>query len=289
MKRNTLTILPQAGLANRMLVIGSALDLARDSGADVKCIWMQDEGLACPFDQLFEPMDGFRTSYDLNHLPHVVPSSGWKRCRNLVYNKMMGIDLCLKNEAIMNMVGWIDPDHPKVSDYRSIHDCILDALKDNRNVYAETWQMLSPDVCLEGFRPIQALRDKIDVLSNRFDSHTYGVHIRRTDHIQAIEESPLELFVDSIAATIDEDPTASFYLTTDDLPTDGYIKMKFGDRIITRPKVLDRNSVEGIQDALVDIWLLSRTAKIFGSFYSTFSKVASLVGGIELVIMRRKI
>jgi hypothetical protein len=60
---------------------------------------------------------------------------------------------------------------------------------------------------------------------------------------------------------------------------------KFGSRIITSKGAATRNTTEGIQDAVVDLYALSRTHKILGSFYSSFSEIAAQLGSCELQIL----
>jgi hypothetical protein len=49
---------------------------------------------------------------------------------------------------------------------------------------------------------------------------------------------------------------------------------------------LSRKSVGGIQDAAIDLWILSRTQKILGSYRSSFSETASEIRGIPLKIIK---
>jgi len=57
----------------------------------------------------------------------------------------------------------------------------------------------------------------------------------------------------------------------------------FGDRIIVLPDVdTSRNSVRGMQDALVELYVLSRTNKIFGSHQSSYSETAAQIGNYSL-------
>jgi len=74
-----------------------------------------------------------------------------------------------------------------------------------------------------------------------------------------------------------------FFLATDSPEEEQDMKKLFGDRIITFAKKLDRNNPEAIQDALVDLLCLSKTRKIIGSFYSSFSDIAADIGYIEFV------
>ena len=62
---------------------------------------------------------------------------------------------------------------------------------------------------------------------------------------------------------------------------------RFGDRIITTFETCDRNSRQGIENGLTDLYLLSRTCKIYGCMGSSFTEVASSIGGIELIVLSK--
>ncbi len=118
--------------------------------------------------------------------------------------------------------------------------------------------------------------------------NTVGVHIRRTDHIEAIANSPLELFFDRMQREI-TNSDANFYVTTDDRTVEQELKKYFPtDKLIFyENKVIDRDSKEGIEDAMIDMFCLSKCSKILGSFNSTFSLIPSIMGGIPLEIVTK--
>lgn len=75
---NSLTLVPEGGLANRMKAIASAYELCRMSGYRLQIVWFKDKGLNAPFEALFEPLPtgrfaGLRearfTDYILNDRP----------------------------------------------------------------------------------------------------------------------------------------------------------------------------------------------------------------------------
>lgn len=113
-----------------------------------------------------------------------------------------------------------------------------------------------------------------------------GVHIRRTDNAKAIEFSPIELFVSRMEQELVRSPKARFFVATDDCPTKELLKRHFGEHIITREQVAERDAQNGVQDALIDLMLLSRCSRIFGSYWSSFSGVAAMIGGCPLEIMK---
>ena len=125
-----------------------------------------------------------------------------------------------------------------------------------------------------------------EVFARITKERTVGVHIRRTDHTDAIANSPLEVFTDRMKREIEE-KDANFYVTTDDARVMDELKQAFpAERlVIYENKVLDRDSREGIQDALVDMLCLSKCSRIIGSYRSTFSLIPSIMGNIPLEMM----
>lgn len=60
------------------------------------------------------------------------------------------------------------------------------------------------------------------------------------------------------------------------------LKSKYPNRIITLMDDTDRNSLEGMKFAMVDLFCLSKTRKIIGSVASSYSQIAAEIGGIEI-------
>ena len=59
----------------------------------------------------------------------------------------------------------------------------------------------------------------------------------------------------------------------------------FPDRILSNQnRCLRRDSREGIQDALLDLYSLASTRKIIGSYFSSFTDIAADMHKIPLVI-----
>ena len=84
---------------------------------------------------------------------------------------------------------------------------------------------------------------------------------------------------------LDQYPETCFFLATDDNKEEALLRKTFPGRIISNElRVQERNSVEGMQDALVDLWCLAASSKIIGSFWSSFTDTAADMRGIEKVI-----
>ena len=112
-----------------------------------------------------------------------------------------------------------------------------------------------------------------------------GVHIRRTDHVESIENSPTELFYSKMNSIMEECNTI-FYVATDDQTVLDEISKSFPviNHICFSDKIT-RISSNGMKDAYVDMLCLSKCEKIYGSFNSTFSAMAGIIGNIECEVL----
>ena len=116
------------------------------------------------------------------------------------------------------------------------------------------------------------------------------IHIRRTDNEMSVRYSPTELFIRKIEEEINVNPTQQFYLATDDKTEEGHLLQMFPDNITVYEKQsLDRNDPIAIRDAVIDLYNLAQCKKIYGSYYSSFSDIAALWGGIEKEVLKTKI
>lgn len=136
------------------------------------------------------------------------------------------------------------------------------------------------------FNPTIELQSIIREKTKKFPDKTIGLHIRQTDNILSIRKSPLLLFHQAIQSEIKKDKNITFFLSTDSLSVKNELYSEYGDRIIFNDLPLDRNSINGIQGAVIDLWCLSKTMRIYGSFYSTFSEMAAKIGNINYEILQ---
>lgn len=84
------------------------------------------------------------------------------------------------------------------------------------------------------------------------------------------------------------DKDTKIYLATDDEREKNYFLQKYGSRIITRTSVLEHGSVRGIQDAVVEMYILGSTQKIYGSKSSSFAQIAAKLGNIDFIEVEKK-
>lgn len=119
-----------------------------------------------------------------------------------------------------------------------------------------------------------------------FGTNTIGVHIRRTDNGWATEYSPLGLFTKKVEEEIDSDHTTKIFLATDSSEIKRMFVRKYAERVVTRFNNSPRYTLKGEVDGLIDLLLLSKTKKVYGSFRSSFSDLASQIGKCPIEILK---
>ena len=61
-----------------------------------------------------------------------------------------------------------------------------------------------------------------------------------------------------------------------------HLNSMYPNNIITLMDDTNRNSLEGMKFAVLDLFCLSKTNKIIGSVGSSYSQIAAEIGGIEV-------
>ena len=271
MKRSRIYLVPVGGLANRMRAIDSAVALSLKTHSELRIVWFKDCGLNCRFDQLFEPFD----------IPTVTVVEASKadlflydrpRRKNFFIPRLPQkwlFDSCIYEAQVPKLVQG---------------DFDFCRWAENKTVYIASFvQFYSPDTEWKPyaiFKPQPSLAGEIDARRSRFGSNTIGIHIRRTDNAISIAQSPTHLFIDRMEKELRRNCDTTFYLATDSEEDKSRITRQFGDRVFFSTQKADRNSVEGIREALVELYLLSHTCRMWGSVHSSFSETAAQIGNI---------
>jgi len=268
---------PMGGLANRMRVIASGLWLKEKLRTDLVVIWNENYELSCPYNLLFEENDIFLIRQKARKYHYVKTSNQTSLSQKLatkIINKLIGVDYCIQEPDFYNLIwkGKLD---------------MCNAVKKHKVTYIQTCQEFGDNLfAFQNFKPILPIREKIGLITKKFTAHTTGVHIRRLDHVISIQYSPIELFINKMRAELDNQKNTKFFLCTDDAEVEKAIIAVFGDKIITYEKELSRQTIKGMQDALVDLYCLSSTKKILGSYWSSYSDIASRLNNIELEVLK---
>ena len=253
-------IIPEGGLCNRMRVINGGLDLSQKLGTKSILIWCRDKSLNSTYSDLFQQLDIKTYETDRN---------------SFLYKLLLFYAKKIKQCIVLD-------DHFILEHFRGTFPNSFNKLIGN-NIIINSCQSVTLSEDFSMFKISDDISHKILKIDNR----TIGIHIRRTDNKMSVQYSPTKLFIQKIEEEIAKDKTIKFYLATDDLNEENYIKQKFNDKILTYPKTsLDRNNPQAIKEAVIDLYHLSKCKKIYASYYSSFSDVAAMWGNIEKEVVK---
>ena len=65
------------------------------------------------------------------------------------------------------------------------------------------------------FQPTEEIASLVEERLNLLGKHSIGIHIRRSDNIESISNSPDEMFMAKIKEILSSEPNAMLYLATD--------------------------------------------------------------------------
>ena len=267
---NNIRIIPTGGLCNRMRVIASGGFLAQAYGMPAQIIWIIDNGLKAKCEDLFMPFpaDIATVKTNTNWLYNISGTKDYLLRWPLLH---------LRHQTIFNF------------DFLDFGGNIFDHINDSSNkdlLLISCFPMCQDYPFDKLFIPQKDIQERIDSIVGQFTSNTIGIHIRRTDNIDSIRHSPLELFIEKMKKEIEQDPHVCFYLASDDKTVKEKLQLLFPNHIITSSGNTLRNNLEGMKFAVTELFCLSKTNKIIGSHYSSYSHVAAQLGNIPIEYAR---
>lgn len=274
MRDSHLLLVPSGGLANRIRAMVSAYHLCRAVEARLTVVWFQGWGMHAAFGDIFEPIgDDLLTVREARWSDYVVNDR--PRRRNL-WLPWLPQQLYYKRGVIHELqVAGLRDSGFDFEDWLRGHRRYMSCYDEFGDYPLSLYQRL--------FRPNHAVCELADRYQARFrGEYTIGMHIRRTDNIDSIRQSPLELFVEAGQREQTAHPDLTIFLATDSEEVKQQMRQVFGNRIVTSDQEASRDSVAGIREGLADMWTLSRTRRIYGSAGSSFSVMASRMGGVPL-------
>ena len=272
-----ITLIPTSGLGNRLRIMATAMKLAREGNKKLRVYWNTNSELNAPFDKLFE----YPFHFSVKPVP--IQYKVWIEMRRFS-SKLFGFE-----DWYLSLFKF---------DFVFLDKMVTDVLQNRLNLQKEINKAKRAFICsyeevnycdlsdYQLFKPVESIQKKIDNLALQFNASTIGIHIRSTDHITSIKNSPFILFENKIHEELRSNPEANFFLATDNEEYQNRLVQKFGnDKILFHTKVFRRDVTEGITDAVVDMFCLSKTSKIYGSYYSSFSYVAGRIGRVPVHIL----
>jgi len=275
MKHRKLVLVPVGGLANRMRTISSATELCKRHNLTLEIIWFKDPALNTSYKSLFEPITlenvTIREATFIDYFLYDRP-----RLHNFFIPRlyqMFAFTKCIYEQESLKRF------------YQNDH--YLDIATDGRFYLATYVKLIPSDINCANLKPVTEIQSRIESLRNKLGKECIGVHIRRGDNLVSISESPLYSFTSRMDMEIDSNPEVSFYLATDSDEVKAELIERYGNRITTMNHSADRLSESGMRDAVIELYLLTSTKKILGSYHSTYSQIAAELGGIDFEEIRK--
>ncbi|MDF9830952.1 hypothetical protein [Parabacteroides sp. PF5-6] len=269
-----LTLVPIGGLANRMLAITSAIGFCRENQVRLKVVWFKDWGMGADFHSLFN------LSPTIENV-EVIDAKIWDYRFDRPRKRNLWIPYLWQKAAFDKRIY-------EKEIYAGFSSTDLQSVMNSYDsVYLVHFQLFyeRPGM-LNILQPQPLIQDRIrkQVLSLG-NSRVIGLHIRRGDHSAPTLNSPLSLFIAKIEEELALDKNTKFYVASDSYEEKRRLKECFGDSILTSFDKVRRDTEEGIFDALVEMYTLSETEKVYGSLASTFSLVAAKISNVPFEVL----
>lgn len=276
-----MSIVPQGGIGNRLRVISGALSFFSHTDEILKIYWYRNKALNCHFKHLLQPINGVQIieatilhKIYIRLLPHFNKNIRVLNSKDIQQLKHTPVIPALRKKTTHNNGAYTN----------NLETVMFSALNQNRHLLLKTYIPPSDRMLYRLFNPIAALSRRIADETQSFDSHTIGIHIRQTDNTIAIANSPLHLFEACIEKEIDDNSNANFYLATDTWEIRQYLTIKYSGHILpTSTEKLNRNTKSGVRKAIVEMYALSKTNKIYASCYSSFSDLPTQLGNAKRI------
>lgn len=278
-----LSINPIGGLANRMRAIASGISLAHELDADFEIIWAVNDELYARFDDIFEVPDILKNKI---HYPGKIKyafSYSVPRKKNLFVSSIFlrRFSKCLLSDTKDWRLTECEGKSSLLKYFSHTKD-INGYIQGGTNFFPYERSFYRSLFC-----PKTNIQAEIDEAVLKMGPVRTGVHIRRTDNTKSICHSPLEVFEEKIISLLGNNPEMKFYLATDSEIVKSNFKMLFKKVLICDDNPASRTTLSGIKCAVKEMFILSRCQTIYGSYYSSFSEAAALLGDAKLETIYR--
>lgn len=262
------SIIPTGGLCNRMRAMATGIAIARHYQSQAYIYWNNCLGLKANFSDLFKPV------HENDVL--IIENRSWTHdVRNTQSYLLRWPLLRMKYNQIFFNYNYLNSRETDILTQ-------INGKNNNSLLLVSCHPMCEQSDLRTLFVPTDEIQCDIDKITRLYSAQTIGVHIRRTDNNKSIKSSPISAFEKRMQTELEKNSNTTFYVASDDNEVKEYLKQKFPPNVITIFEDTSRNSLEGMRFAVVDLFCLSKTNHIIGSYYSSYSHIASVLGGISV-------
>lgn len=264
-----ITVKANAGLGNRIRVLGSCVALSQQLEHEIDVIWERNTALNCSFYDLFEEIPGIK----VKELPYIPKwNKLWLGRRKRFLSTLNAQADCRLGDAEIRQIQQLKSDFLKL-------------IKSFDRIYIDTCERFYGDPTFIAFiQPISSVSHEIMERTIQMDGQYIGVHVRRGDNIKSTEISSLDAFCTQMDHALEADAEAKFYISTDSAEVADQLKKKYSEAAIYFQSSYQRNKPRAIQLALIDFIMLANASAIIGSYWSSFSEEAANYHGVPLYI-----
>lgn len=273
---------PRGGLCNRMRAIDAMITLCESANRDLTILWYNFPELNCSFDQLFKPIESPKIKVRVISQKWLLRYY-WFRFRKNLLTDAYFHPIYVSSKPLESGLSLLATDELFAD---KVNGEVIEIIKNRRNFIFETCFRLAPigERPFERLKPTDEIASLLEYSNIPFDG-TIGVHVRGTDHPSKgrnTSDNVIRLLNDHL----EHHPEDSFFISTDESQVKEDLIATFGGKaFFNKVPSQDRNIPEAIKYALVDLLCLSRTKRIYGSFVSSFSYTAALIGEVDIEII----
>lgn len=244
-----MSLISEAGLANRMRALDSASMLAIATGHSLSVWWPRNQNCGAAFGDLFAP----------------IPTVATDSPKALLIDRI--VRLPFKGLALEGKLKarFYDPSNRPL-------DSALEEVRSQTFVAIRTEHPFFYPESFAWATPKAEIASAIASTTAMLGSNSVGVHIRRGDHVTATRDNPTEAFVSAMQRRVSEHPETVFFVASDDPILKAQLRESF--RAVTHEASNSRSDVKGVRAAVVDLFALANCSEIWGSRGSSFGEVA---------------
>lgn len=280
---------PVGGLANKMRHIASAKVLAENMGYDFFiCDWI-DNSITPGFDTAFN----INNDYKIGLVNENVDLKVYYQWVNGAGINIIKFSDPKNDNTILSVNGYYDLN--VIKKFNNIHFSGLDIIV-ILNKPPDLWEK-EYEHFLQKIDPIEKIKNKLPTIN----PNVIGVHIRRGDNALSIKNSPTHRFI----TFFDQHKNDEIFLSTDDKELEDQIKSDY-DNVFVNEKVGFHDSktiirsdirttvdstkskedlIRSLEEAVIDLYTLSKCRTIYGSSDSSFTQMASKINKSNLIII----
>ncbi len=270
----SIVVRANGGLGNRMRVLAACLALRMRLGREVEVLWINNYELNCDFDNLFLPIEGVVVT----HMAYIPKWNkiGLKLRANSIKKTYENYDIQFTDKEIVEL-------------YTGNKD-LINRIENANTVYINTCEQFYGDKSfISLLLPVPAVLQEVRRRLAGINTETYyGVHIRRGDNETSKRESPTMAFIEKLKKLEKSNNNLYFYLSTDDKGEAQILHKVMGEKLYWFAAGQNRAKPADIENALVDLLMLSKSKHIIGSFWSSFSEVAAQYGRVSLEVIKKE-